>query len=238
MVSQRLVQALEKSDLVVVLDSGLLNRFTSENGMTLDDLLKPSSSQDLHRAFGVHVIVHGSLDQLNVATTESSVSQDIEVGLAVARIRAHLVDASTGTTIRTYTARNPLYKSKEIGEFNQERAILRAIDIGVEEVAEGLLDSLGFFDWFARVIRIEAERVYIDAGHESGLLPGDILDVYGPGEEIINPVTRISLGWAPGPLKGHIRVSGFFGTDSAYATPLDGNSFEAEDMVKISQAQE
>lgn len=237
-VAQKLIQALEGSDRVVVLDGRLVMRFASENGIDREELSKPFWIKGLYRAFGVHAVVSGSLAELNVASTRSSVSRDIEVGLAIARIKARLVDASTGNTIRTYTGRNPLYKSKEIGQFNQERAILRAIDIGVEEIARGVLDSLKFFDWSARVIRTEPQRIYIDAGQESGLRTGDILDVYGPGEEIINPLTQLSLGLAPGPLKGRIRVSGFFGVDGAYAMPLEGDDFTTRDVVKVSQSQQ
>ncbi len=237
-VAQKIIQALEGSGQVVVLDGRLVDRFLGENGVTLDDLTEPVWIKALYGAYGVHAVVSGALAQLNVADTKSSVSRDIEVGLAIARIEARLVDASTGHTIRTYLGRNPLYKSKEVGEFGEERAILRAIDIGVEEIAPAVLDSLAFFDWSARVIRIESDRVYIDAGQQSGLQAGDILDVYGPGEEIINPVTEISIGWAPGALKGRIRVTGFFGIDGAYATSLEGDAFWPEDLVKISQNQE
>ena len=236
-VAQRLMQALEASGQVVVLDGQLLDRFLSENGIARENLLEAFWTKELHKTFGVHVVVSGSLTHLNVAATRSSVSQDVEVGLAIARIKARLVDASTANIIRTYTGRNPLYKSKEIGEFNQERSILRAIDIGVDEVAQGLLNALGHFDWSARVVRVEPDRVYIDAGQQSGLRVGDILDVYAPGQEIINPLTQLSLGWAPGLLKGRIEISGFFGIDAAYATPLEGDNFSPEDLVKASQRQ-
>ena len=237
-VAQKLTQALEGSDQVVVLEGRLVDGFISENGIDRDDVLEPIWTKELHRAFGVHAVVSGALAQLNVADTKSSVSRDIEVGLALAKIEAHLVDASTGNTIQTYTGRNPLYKSKEIGESSKERAILRAVDIGVEEIAQGVLGSLRLFDWSARVVRAESDRVYIDAGQRSGLRTGDILDVYGPGEEIINPLTQLSLGWAPGVLKGRIQVSGFFGLDGAYATPLEGSDFRTQDVVKVSPRQQ
>jgi hypothetical protein len=233
--SQKLIQALEESDQVVVLDDRLLDRFITERGIAHDALLNPFWIRRLHRAFGVHAVVSGALANLNVATTKSAVSQDIEVGLAMARVEARLVDAATGMVLRTYVGRNPLYKSKEIGEFNQERAILRAIGIGVDEISRGVLDSLKFFDWSARVIQIEPARIYIDAGQQSGLRTGDILEVYGQGKEIINPVNQLSLGWAPGDLKGKIQVSGFFGVDGAYAAPLEGNGFSIEDTVKLSR---
>ena len=108
----------------------------------------------------------------------------------------------------------------------------------MDDIAPGLLDSLRFLEWSARVIRRDSQRIYISAGRESGLREGDILRVYGPGEEIINPVSRLSLGWAPGPLKGRIRVSGFFGVDGAYATPVEGDDFETQDVVKVSERQE
>ena len=237
-VARKLIHALEGRDEVVVLDGRLADRFASENGIARDDLSEPFWTRGLHRAYGVQAVVSGSLAELNVAATRSSLSRDIEVGLAIARIEARLVDAATGNTIRTYTGRNPLYKSKEIGEFNQERAILRAIDVSVDEIARGVLDSLNYLDWSARVIRIEPQRVYIDAGQQSGLRTGDILDVYGPGEEIINPVTQLSLGWAPGALKGRIQISGFFGVDGAYATPLEGDDFITRDVVRVSPSQQ
>lgn len=236
--AEKLIHALEESDHVLVLDGRLVNRFVSENGIARDDLMETFWTKSLHRAFGVHAVVSGSLNELNVAATKSSVSQDIEVGLAIARVEVRLVDASTGNTIRTYVGRNPLYKSKEIGEFSRERAVLRAIDIGVEEIAQGVVDSLSFFDWSASVIRTESGRVYIDAGQQSGLRMGEILDVYGPGEEIINPLTQLSLGWSPGALKGRIQVSGFFGVDGAYAKPLEGDDFRTRDVVKVAQPQE
>jgi hypothetical protein len=231
--TQKLTKALEGSDQVLVLDDQLLDRFLTEREVGQPDLSRPAWIKELYRAFGIHAVISGTLAQLNVGATKSTVSQDIEVGLAIARIEARLVDGATGTTIRTYTGRNPLYKSKEIGEFNQERAILRAIDIAVDEIATALLHSLRFLDWSTRVIRTDPRRIYIDAGRQSGLRNGDILEVYGPGEEIINPVTQVSLGVAPGILKGRVKVSGFYGVDGAYATPIQGDGFIADDVVKI-----
>ena len=234
-VTGKLVERLETSGRLLVLDNHLLDRFASDNGIEESDLKDPVWIKRLCQAFSVHAVVTGSLVQLNVATTQSSVSEDIEVGLAVARIRAQLVDAATGTVIRTYSGRNPLYKSKEIGEFNRERAVLRAIGVGIEDISTGLLESLRFFEWWGRVVRIDGGRVYIDAGQQSGLETHDVLDVYGPGQEIINPVTGTSLGYAPGLLKGQVQVSGFFGIDGAYATPMEGDNFSQGDMVKISE---
>jgi len=234
-VTRKLVERLERSGQTLILDEHLLHRFASDNGIDETELEDPIWIKRLHQAFSIHAVVSGSLVELNVAKAESSVSEDIEVGLAVARIRARLVDAATGTVIRTYSGRNPLYKSKEIGEFNRERSVLRAIDVGLEEISTGLLESLRFFDWWGRVIRTDGARVYIDAGQQSGLESNDVLDVYGPGQEIVNPVTGISLGWAPGALKGRVQVSGFFGVDGAYASPIEGDSFSSGDMVKISE---
>ena len=52
------------------------------------------------------------------------------------------------------------------------------------------------------------------------------------GEEIIDPQTNVSLGRAPGPVKGEPMVTGFFGSDGSVATIKSGAGFNPNDPVK------
>jgi len=88
-------------------------------------------------------------------------------------------------------------------------------------------------EWSCRVIKVEKDAVYINAGRLTGLQPGDRFQVFSRGKEIWDPVTKRSLGFAPGQLKGIIEVETLFGTDAAKAKIISGTGFKIGDQVKI-----
>jgi len=90
-------------------------------------------------------------------------------------------------------------------------------------------------EWSCRIIKKEDGRVYLNAGRLTGLQPGDRLKVYGRGKELVDPITKRSLGFAPGRFKGEIRIENLFGTDASEASIISGNGFEQGDVVKMAQ---
>jgi hypothetical protein len=87
-------------------------------------------------------------------------------------------------------------------------------------------------EWSGRIAKISGRTVYLNAGQKTGLIVGDILVVQALGEEIIDPQTNVSLGRAPGPLKGEVMVTGYFGNDGSVATVKSGTGFNVNDLVK------
>ncbi len=90
-------------------------------------------------------------------------------------------------------------------------------------------------EWSCRVIQEEYGMVYLNAGRLTGLRPGDRLKVYGPGKELMDPITHRILGYAPGVLKGEIEVQNLFGTDAAQCSILSGSGFQRGDIVKMAE---
>lgn len=87
-------------------------------------------------------------------------------------------------------------------------------------------------EWSGRIASIKGRTVYLNAGQKTGLKVGDLLMVQELGEEIIDPQTNVSLGRAPGPLKGELMVTGFFGNDGSVAIIKSGAGFKQNDLVK------
>jgi hypothetical protein len=88
--------------------------------------------------------------------------------------------------------------------------------------------------WLSRVAMVEDKRIYLSAGEASGLKPGDVLAVYGPGREIIHPIAKVSMGFQPGPYKGKIKVVKLFGKDAAEALLVAGEGkIEGNDLVGL-----
>jgi len=105
-----------------------------------------------------------------------------------------------------------------------------------EEVAPKISeDVVRGTEWSCRIIKTEEGKVYLNSGRLSGLRPGDRLRVYGRGRELVDPVTRRSLGLAPGELKGEIVVEHLFGTDAAEASAVSGGSFETGDVATMAR---
>ncbi|HLD29534.1 MAG TPA: hypothetical protein VJC03_04270, partial [bacterium] len=112
------------------------------------------------------------------------------------------------------------------------KAVLKAIDFGMEDILEGFLRQLDFLDWTTTIARIEGENLYINAGKLSGLRIGDSLEIFEPGKEVIHPATNLSMGWTTGRLKGIVRITELFGVDAAIGKPVQGQGFNANDVLK------
>jgi hypothetical protein len=90
------------------------------------------------------------------------------------------------------------------------------------------------YPWVSRVAMLEGKNVYVSAGRASGLKPGDILAVYGPGREIIHPVANVSMGFKRGPYKGTVKVLKLLGRDAAEATLVAGEGkIEVDDLLAL-----
>ena len=61
----------------------------------------------------------------------------------------------------------------------------------------------------------------------------DTMVVQELGEDIIDPQTGVSLGKAPGNIKGELIITNFFGEDGSVATIRSGGGFQSNDLVKL-----
>ncbi len=103
-----------------------------------------------------------------------------------------------------------------------------------DEVAKKIsADVVRATDWSCRIIKIEDNRVYLNAGRLTGLQPGDKLRAYRRGREIIDPITKRSLGYGPGKITGDLEVKDFFGTDASTAAILSDKGLAQGNIVKM-----
>ena len=174
----------------------------------------------------------GTVTDVGLLSSKASETSDEEVSFATAKVEVRLIDASTGNLLKTFIGRSPIFGTKETGENSRGKAILKAIDLSLDDILEGFLRQLDLLDWTTTIAKIEGENLYINAGKLSGLRIGDTLEIFGPGKEIIHPTTKISLGWTTGQLKGAIRITELFGVDAALGKVVQGSGFSPNDVVK------
>jgi hypothetical protein len=231
-VAKKLSDKLEATQRVITVDKMVLTEALNRNGLKFESLMDSKVMKQAYRSLGIQAFALGTVTDVSLLSSKGSETSDEEVSFATAKVEIRLIDASTGNLLRTFIGRSPIFGTKEAGEYSKSKAVLKAIDFGLEDILEGFVRQLDFLDWTSTIARIEGENFYINAGKLSGLRVGDSLEVFEPGKEVIHPGTNLSMGWTTGRLKGIVRVTDLFGVDAAIGKPVQGQGFDANDVVK------
>lgn len=88
-------------------------------------------------------------------------------------------------------------------------------------------------EWSCRIVKVEGDRVFLNAGRLTGLQPGDRLRVFARGKEVSDPITGRSLGFATGDMKGEVVIDNLFSVDASEAKIVSGTGMETGDTVKM-----
>lgn len=221
--TKRLVSRLENTGAIIPVDP----RTTDIRG----DATTPAIMKELNELYGVQAVVKATLSDVYTSTSRVEGRNDRETSFALSKISLDVYDTETGKLLRHLTGRNPVFLTKEQGDLGSEKAKVKAIDLAIELIADDLLRSILTLDWHARIASLEKERVFLNAGRLSGLEKGDVLEVYSPGDQVIDKTTNKPLGRTKGDFKGEIEVSEVFGVDASWAKVRKGGSFTPTDLV-------
>ncbi len=230
--AKRLSEKLEATQRVVTVDKTVVSEMLDREGFKVESTPEPSVMKRAHQSLGIQAFALGTVTDLSLLSSKASEASEEEVTFATLKMEIRLIDASTGNLLKTFIGRSPIFGTKETGEYSRSKAVLKAIDLGLDDILEGFLRQLDLLEWTTTVAQIEGENLYINAGKLSGLRIGDTLEVFEPGKEIIHPTTKFSLGWTTGQLKGIIRVTDLFGVDAAVGKVVQGKGFSSDDVVK------
>ena len=231
-VSKRLSDKLEATQRVVIVDRTVVSEMLEREGFNSGNPFDLPALKAAHLSLGIQAFVMGTVTDVSVLSSKAGETSDEEVSYATAKLEIRLIDSSTGNLLRTFIGRSPIFGTKETGEDSRGKAVMKAIDLGLEDVLEGFFRQLDLLEWTTTIANIEGENLYLNAGRLSGLRIGDTLEVFEPGKEIIHASTKVSLGWTTGRPRGDIKVSELFGVDAAIAKVIQGQGFSPHDVVK------
>jgi hypothetical protein len=231
-VAKKLSDKLEATQRVVVWDKTVVSEMLNREGFKFESFSEPSVMKRAQQSLGIQAVTLGTVTDVSLLSSKASETSDEEVTFATVKIEIRLIDASTGNLLKTFIGRSPIFGTKETGEYSRGKAVLKAIDFGLDDILEGFLRQLDLLDWTTTVTKVEGENIYLNAGKLSGIRIGDALEVFEPGKEIIHPTTNLSLGWTTGKLKGAIKVTELFGIDAAIGKAIQGQGFSPNDVVK------
>jgi curli biogenesis system outer membrane secretion channel CsgG len=101
----------------------------------------------------------------------------------------------------------------------------------VADAVKQLVQELGDKPWQGRVVTVQNGQIYVNAGQDSGIRAGDVLEVFRGGEKLVDPETGISLGQVETKL-GQMRVSSLQ-EKFLIAMPLEGVAAQRGDIVRF-----
>jgi hypothetical protein len=231
-VAKKLSDKLEATQRVVVLDRTVVSEMLKREGFKFESLSDPSAMKRAHQSLGIQAFALGTVTDVSLLSSKASETSDEEVAFATAKVEIRLIDATTGNLLRTFIGRSPIFGTKETGEYSRGKAVIKAIDFGLDDILEGFLRQLDLLDWTTTIAKVDGEKIYLNAGKLSGVRIGDTLEVFEAGKEIFNPVTNLSLGWTTGRPIGTLKVTDLFGVDAAVAKVMEGAGFSSNDVVK------
>jgi hypothetical protein len=231
-VAKKLSDKLEATQRAVTVDKTVVSEMLNREGFKFETLTEPSVMKRAYQSLGVQAFTLGTVTDLSLLSSKASETSEEEVTFATVKLEVRLIDASTGNLLKSFIARSPIFGTKETGENSRNKAALKAIDLGLDDILEGFLRQLDLLEWTTTVAKVEGENLYINVGRLSGLRIGDTFEVFEPGKEIIHPTTKFSLGWTTGQLKGIITISDLFGVDAAIGKVVQGQGFSPNDVVK------
>lgn len=135
------------------------------------------------------------------------------------RIKADLYDTRGSLLIRSFWVAVP-----QPGKDQSNRDVLLSALKGLSDAA---LASLEWFPWYGRVVSVSGERIYVDAGAESGIKVGQRLSVYRGGEAVKG------IGFAPGKRITAFPITELFGEDGSYGVSPQAAEVKPGDYVEL-----
>ncbi|MDD0853670.1 hypothetical protein HBN50_11220 [Halobacteriovorax sp. GB3] len=126
------------------------------------------------------------------------------------------------------------FVSDRESKLQYRRDLLRyAVKVAVRRAIPKVLDISAKLDWVGRVAKIMGNKIYLNAGRESGINIGDILKVITEGQEIYDPETGALIGVSKGEVKGTIEIIDYVGKDGSVAILHSGGSVHEGDFVQL-----
>jgi hypothetical protein len=136
-----------------------------------------------------------------------------------ARIKGDLYDSRGPVLIRSFWVTVP----QPVPGKNDTDALNSAL----KGLADSTLTSLQWFPWYGRVVKVHDDRIYVDAGADSGLTVGQKLRVYREGEVVPG------IGFTPGDRIASFTVTELVNQDGSYGITPQAAAVKAGDYVEL-----
>ncbi len=163
---------------------------------------------------GLNALVTGSISEFGVSTGGADYGvykQKVQNAKCVVDVR--VVDASSGQLLFADTGKGEFERKAQRSWGSDQSAGYdetlgqEALRSAITKFMDNLVQKLQSVEWSGAVAMVSGSDVYINAGREVGLNPGDILTVQTLGQEIYDPQTKVFWDGPGEAVKGELLVT-------------------------------
>jgi len=233
---------LHKTERFIVIPQQDLESILSQQRLGATGAINPDTAAKMGEIMGLNAIVTGSISAYS--ETEEGYDYLVTKGkkqIARVTVDYRIVDTTTGVQLMADSGAGIYEKSAGsvlgMGTKAAYDTDLRdgALRDALNKAMVNMMKQLGKRKWNGRVAQVDGTNLYINAGQKSGLNVGEKLDVFRPGKDIIDPVTKQKLGTTENKIGQAIVQQNDIGdqADLSIATPTSGMGFKPGDIVKL-----
>ncbi|MBN3040658.1 MAG: zinc-ribbon domain-containing protein [Candidatus Omnitrophica bacterium] len=209
--TSQLTDALIQSGQFTVLSRTELDKVFIEQDLADSGRMAQSLTAQKGKAIPAQILVTGNITEFDEQKSGGSQGITIQgVTLGGSKSNAHIavivqiIDSTTGEVLDSQrvegSANASGFNIGYSGSFNigsssfKKTPLGKATQIAIDNAVNYIATKLSKMPWQGRVVTVKDGLVYVNAGSNSGMIPGMIFSVYRPGESLIDPETGINLG--------------------------------------------
>ena len=237
--SDILTTELFKTGAFIVVERAQLRRVLGEQSLGQSGAVNPETAAQAGKVLGLNALVTGSISQFGVSTGGADYGiYKQKVQTAKCAVDVRVVDATTGQLLFADSGKGEFQrKAQEILGMGtragyDETLGQEALRSAITKFMDNLVQKLETVEWSGAVAMVTGTDVYINAGRDVGLNPGDVLVVQTLGQEIIDPQTKVLLGRTRGAVKAELMVTQIE-ERFTISKVRSGTGIQIGDMVRI-----
>lgn len=206
-----LTTELVKSGKYSVIERQAIEKIMQEQQLGQSGAVTPQSAAKVGQLLGVELAIIGSVTEFGYKKEDTGINLKkkgfgfgIESASASVGIDVRFVNTSSGEILAADNVRKEKSKKglsvdtrqvsfKDQNEFD-ESLVGKATRDAIQDIMNKIDNQMTAMPWQAKIIKVDGNTVYINAGAEAGVNIGDVFVVYAKGEELIDPDTGLSLG--------------------------------------------
>ncbi len=247
--TEMVITELMNTGRFIVVERGALNEVLAEQDLGASGRVRTESAARVGEVLGAQILVKGAITEF--IEKESGGAGGILVGgigiggktsTGHVAMDMRLIDSTTGQILQSHRAEGKITSSgiggiaffsgvAFGGSAYKKTALGKATRAAVVDAVKFVINNMESQPWQGSIVKADGSKIYINAGIDMNISVDSVFTVYSKGEELIDPVTGLSLGNALS-RSGTIRVTQVADKFSV-AVPIEGSGFKRGDIVKM-----